>query len=102
MHTCVSSNAYGRGRTPAAKTTPESLHAELRKAFREWLDSSKEWSSFQRTIEANEHSASARRQLAELEQRLAVAAKAFAEAKQRCSESPLYTAALHATISECR
>ncbi len=99
MHISMTDEAHGRGRTAEARTTPSALQAELRKAFREWLDASKEWSALQRRFGDAEPGPENRRRLAELEQQVEATAEAFAEAKQRCSESPLYMAMLYGTIS---
>ncbi len=99
MRTRESDNAPGRDRTQTANIMPVSLHAEARKAFREWLDASKAWSTMHGIIAEDGDSPTARRRLAELEQRAEAAAEAFQQAKKRCSESPLYTAMLYAAIS---
>ncbi len=99
MPSRVPQNAHGRPRTPAGKTAPGILHAELRKAFREWLDASKECSAFERDVLERAGSPMAERRLAELKQRVEAKAEAFDRAKRRCSSSSLYVATLHAAIS---
>lgn len=98
MHTGLSENARGRDGAIAANMVPVSLHAEMHKAFQEWLDASEAWSILRGAMAANGESLTARRRLKELEQRVDIAAKAFKQAKQRCSDSPLYTAMLYAAI----
>ena len=71
-------------------TVPVSLQAHKRKAFREWPDASKAWSVLRQAIEANGGTSTAKRELAELERRLVVAADAFEQTQQRLSDSPLY------------
>ena len=80
-------NEDGKDEALAADTVLVSHQAQLRKAFREWLDASKAWSSLSRIIEVNENSPSARRELQKLERRLNAAADAFHQAQQRLSEN---------------
>ncbi len=63
--------------------------AEVRKAFREWLDASKAWAALRRTVEADGNSWTARRKLAELEERVEAAAEAFSQVQQRFNDMPL-------------
>jgi hypothetical protein len=63
----------------------------MRQAFREWLAASKAWGTLHRaivySIEGNVHSATARRRLEELEQRLNAAAEAFEQTQQRLRDA---------------
>lgn len=99
MLTRLSENARGRDGALAAEMVPVSLHAEMHKAFQEWLEVSEAWSTLRGTMAANGESLTARRPLEELERRVDIAARAFEQAKQRCSDSPLYTAILYAAIT---
>ncbi len=99
MPSRVFENAYGRPRTPAGRTAPGTLHAELREAFRDWLDASKECSAFETDVLEHGVSPTAERRLAELKRRVEAKAKAFDRAKRRCSSSSLYMATLYAAIS---
>ncbi len=99
MLTRFSENAPGRDGPLAANMVPVSLHAEMHRAFQEWLDASEAWSALRGTLAANGESVTGRRRLEELEQRVDIAARAFEQAKRRCSDSPLYTAMLFAAIA---
>ena len=92
-------NLHGQSRTPAGKTAPGSLHAELRKAFREWLDASTECEAFERDALEAMGNPTAERRLTELRQRVDAKAEAFDEARRRCSSSSLYVATLYAAMS---
>ncbi len=80
-------NEDGKDKALAADTVLVSHQAQLREAFREWLDASKAWSTLSRNIAADENSSSARRELRKLERRLNAAADAFHQAQQRLSEN---------------
>ena len=99
MPSRVPQNAHGRPRTPAGKTAPGILHAELRKAFREWLDASKECSALEIDLLNQAGNPAAEHRLAELRQRVEAKAEAFDEAKRRCISSSLYVATLFAATS---
>ncbi len=99
MRTRISEGARGRDGPLAADMVPVSLHAEMHRAFREWLDAHEALWSLVGTMAADKESFTASRRLQELEQRVESAAKAFKQAKQRCSDSPLYAAMLYAAIA---
>ena len=99
MHGRVFDKAWAVGSTRARKTAPAYLHAQLRKAFREWREASKACSAFQSEIEKGASTPAAARRLAELEECVEAKARAFEEAKQRCFASPFYMATLYATIA---
>ncbi len=64
----------------------ESLQAQVRKAFREWLDASKAWSALCRTLDVEGDSSTAKRELRRMERRLNAAADAFKQTQQRLSD----------------
>ena len=84
----ASDKEYGRDEGFAAHILPASLRAEMRMAFREWLDASKAWSTLRHSIEVDGGTSTARRKLEELEQRLNTAAEAFQQAQHRLSKAP--------------
>ena len=71
----------------AAKLASVNVDVQARKAFRKWLDASKEWSNLCQAIEANGASLAARRKLEELERRLNSAADVFEQTQQQLSDS---------------
>ena len=99
MRTHIPGNARGEDGPLAVGMRPVSLHAEMHRAFREWLDANEAWSTLRGALAANGESLTARRRLKELEQRVEAAAAAFKQAKQRCIDSPLYTAMLYSAIA---
>ncbi len=99
MPTRISEDAGGGVERLAVNMVPVSLHAEMRRAFGEWLDAHEAWWTLLGTVAADKESIAQRRRLQELEQRVESTAKAFNQAKQRCSDSPLYAAMLHAAIA---
>ncbi len=70
----------------SANRAPGGLQAQMRKAFREWLDASKAWSALCRTLDAEADSSAAKRELRKMERRLNAAADAFKQTQQRLSD----------------
>ena len=87
----MSDNEYCRDSGLAGNGVPLTLRAEMRKAFREWLDASKAWSALRKTVEANGDSWTARRKLEELEERVDAAAETFRQVQQRLNDVPVRT-----------
>ncbi len=79
-------NEDSKDRGVIASRAPGGLQAQMRKAFREWLDASKAWSTLCRTLDAEGDSSTAKRELRKMERRLNAAADAFKQTQQRLSE----------------
>ncbi len=69
-----------------ANRAPGGLQAQMRKAFQEWLDASKAWSTLCRTLDAEGDNSAAKRELRKMERRLNAAADAFKQTQQRVSD----------------
>ena len=80
-----SDNEDGQDKVLEANMVPMSVHAQMRKAFRDWLDASKAWSTLRQASQANGDRSTAKRELRELERRLNAAADAFTQTQQQLS-----------------